>query len=158
MMFTLVVPLVFFTITSSIANLSKKTKLTKILSKTFLVFIITSAISAVVMLIPMFFINPAKGVNIDIVGSEQEKLNILTQISKALTVGDFGELLSKSHMLALIVFSLLFGISLRLVDKENKLAKSFEILSQTMLKIVKIVMYYAPIGVFAYFANLISSY
>lgn len=158
LMFTLVVPLVFFTITSSVANLSKKTKLSKILTKTFLIFVITSTISAIVMLIPMFFINPAEGVNVEIDGSEQEKLSVLTQIAKAITVSDFAELFSKNHMLALIVFSLLFGISLRYVDKENKLGKSLEILSSVTLRIVKIVMYYAPIGVFAYFASLINSY
>ena len=158
LMFTLVVPLVFFTITSSIANLNKKAKLSSLLSKTFIIFIITSAISAVIMLLPLLVINPAKDVEITIQNQSQEKLSILNQIVKAISVGNFGELFSKNNMLALIIFSILFGISLRSVDKENKISKSLDILSMTMLKIVKIVMYYAPIGVFAYFANLINSY
>ena len=110
------------------------------------------------MLIPLFFINPAKGANIILENESQDKLSILNQIVKALTVTDFNELFSKSHMLALIVFSILFGISLRYVDKENKISSILDTLSMTMLKIVKIVMYYAPIGVFAYFSNLIHSY
>jgi Na+/H+-dicarboxylate symporter len=110
------------------------------------------------MLIPLLFIDPGKNVSLDLTNNNQEELSILEQIAKALTVSDFVELFSKSHMLALIVFSLLFGISLRVVDKENKLAKPLEILSNTVLKVVKIVMYYAPIGVFAYFASLIHSY
>ena len=157
LMFTLVVPLVFFTISSSIANMNKKIKLSQILSKTFLIFLITSAISAIIMLIVMMFINPTQG-NIVIDGNEQEKLSILKQISLALTVNDFNELFSKSHMLALIIFSILFGLSLRVIDKEGNVSKSLETLSNTMLKFVKIVMYYAPIGVYAYFANLINSY
>jgi len=158
LMFTLVVPLVFFTITSSIASLTKKTKLSKLLSKTFLVFIITSAISAVVMIIGVSIFKPSNGLNITIIGEEQEKVNILQQIANALTVNDFASLFSKNHMLALIVFSIIFGISLRYIDKENKISKGLETLSNTMLKFVKLVMYYAPIGVFAYFANLINSY
>lgn len=158
LMFTLVVPLVFFTITSSIANMNKKTKLSKILAKTFLVFVITSAISALVMLFAVVFVKPSNGINISINGDEQEKVNVLAQIASALTVNDFASLFSKSHMLALIVFSILFGISLRYVDKENKISKGLETLSKTMLRFVKIIMYYAPIGVFAYFANLIKSY
>ena len=158
LMFTLVVPLVFFTITSSIANLSKKAKLSKILSKTFLIFIITSTISAVFALIPLFFINPAQNIAIDADGQTQEKLSILNQIVSAISVEDFTQLFSKNHMLALIVFSIIFGLSLRKIDKENRIAKGLEILSSTILKFVKIVMYYAPIGVFAYFANLVHSY
>lgn len=158
LMFTLVVPLVFFTISSSIANMSKKAKLSKILTKTFLIFFITSAISALLMLIAMFIINPSDGMNIIIEETNQEKLSVLKQIANALTVENFSDLFSKSHMLALIVFSMIFGISLRCVDKECKVSKCLEILSNTMLKFVKIVMYYAPIGVFAYFAGLIKSY
>ena len=158
LMFTLVIPLVFFTISSSIANMNKKVKLSNILSKTFLVFLLTSTISAVVMLVTMIFINPSNGININISGDAQEKINILSQISQALTVSDFSQLFSKSHMLPLIIFSILFGISLRCIDKENKISNGLEILSSTMLKFVKIVMYYAPIGVFAYFANLIHTY
>lgn len=158
LMFTLVVPLVFFTISSSIANMTKKNKLSKILTKTFIVFVITSAISAFAILIPLLFINPADGVNIQIDATNQEKISILEQISKAITVEDFSQLFSKSHMLPLIIFSIIFGLSLRFIDKENKISKGLETLSKTMLKFVKIVMYYAPIGVFAYFANLIHSY
>ena len=158
LMFTLVVPLVFFTITSSIANMSKKMRLNKILTKTFIVFIITSAISAVVMLIPLLFINPSNGINIQISGETQEKISVLEQITKAITVEDFSQLFSKNHMLPLIIFSILFGLSLRYIDKDNKIGKGLELLSKTTLRIVKIVMFYAPLGVFAYFANLIHSY
>ena len=158
LMFTLVVPLVFFTISSSISNMNKTCKLSKVLTRTFLIFVITSAISALLMLGAVLIFNPSDGINIDVSGNEQEKVNILEQIASALTVSDFSQLFSKSHMLALIVFSIIFGISLRIIDKEKKVTHGLEILSKTMLKFVKIVMYYAPIGVFAYFASLIKSY
>ncbi len=158
LMFTLVVPLVFFTISSSIANMNKEIKISKILSKTFLIFLITSAISALVMLVVVIFINPASKISINVIDTNNEKLNILEQISQAISVTNFSDLLTKNHMLALIIFSLFFGISLRYVDKEGKVSKGIEVLSNTMLQFVKLIMYYAPIGVFAYFANLIKSY
>lgn len=158
LMFTLVVPLVFLTISSSIANMNKKVKLSKILNRTFLIFVITSAISAIVMLLTVTFIDPASSIDINIIGQQQEKVNFLGQIADAISVPNFSDLLTKNHMLALIVFSLIFSISLRCVDKDGKISKGLEILSNAMLKFVKIIMYYAPIGVFAYFANLIKSY
>ncbi len=157
LMFTLVVPLVFFTITSSIANMDKKAKLSKILTKTIVVFIITSLISSVLALLGVLIVKPTANITPS-EGEVQDPVGFLEALSKAITVPDFFNLLSKSHMLALIIFSIILGICLRKVDKENKIGKGLEVISNAMLKFVKIVMYYAPIGVCAYFASLVKSF
>jgi Na+/H+-dicarboxylate symporter len=158
LMFTLVVPLVLFTITSSISKLPKNYKLSKVLSKTIFVFFITAFISAVFMFLIMLFINPINN-NFSVSGDiNNENVNILSKIVSAISVGDFSHLLSKSNMLALIVFSIILGISLRVVDKESKVIGVIETLSKATLHCVKIIMYYAPIGIFAYFAALINSF
>lgn len=157
LMFTLVVPLVFFTITSSIANMDKKAKISKILSKTILIFVATSLISCIIALIGVLIFKPTS--NITPIESEAtEAVGFLTALSNAITVPDFFNLLSKSHMLALIIFAIILGICLRKVDKEGKVSKGFEVISNALLKFVKIVMFYAPIGVCAYFAGLVKSF
>ncbi len=159
MMFTIVVPLVFFTIVSSISNMSSIKKLSKILKITFLVFIITGIISTLVMLATMLFIDPVGNTYIDLVASEVESISVLDQIVAAITVTDFTSLLSRSHMLALIIFSVIFGISLCLIEKkEKKVGHIFEVISDALMKFVKIIMYYAPVGIFAYFAALVSEF
>ena len=158
LMFTLVVPLVFFTITSSIASLSKNIKLGNILTKTILVFFITSFISAVFMFIVMLFVDPVTGTISVTETVNNDKANILAKIVEAISVNDFYSLLSKGNMLALIIFSILFGISLRSIDTEGKVTDIMNLISKTILKCVKIVMYYAPIGICAYFATLINSF
>ena len=158
LMFTLVVPLVFFTITSSIASLSRKLKLSSILLKTILVFFITSIVSAVFMTGIMLFFNPSNGTILLENSTTEASSNVLSKIVSAISVNDFYNLLSKSNMLALIIFSLLFGISLRSIDKENKISSILIIISNSLLKCVKIIMYYAPIGICAYFATLINSF
>ena len=157
LMFTLVVPLVFFTITSSIANMDKKVKLSKILTKTILIFIITSLISSVIALIGVLIVKPTSNI-IPVEGEPAKPVGFLQAISEAITVSDFSNLLSKSHMLALIIFSIILGICLRKVDHESKIGKGLEVISNALLKFVKIVMYYAPIGVCAYFATLVKSF
>ena len=159
MMFTLVVPLVFTTITSSISNMLNMKKLSKILKTSMIVFIVTSLIATVFMLISMLLINPVGNTAIELVTETIEKKNILDEIVSALTVTDFSYLLSRSNILALIIFSVIFGISLNLVErKEKKVGKILETISEALLKFVKILMYYAPIGIFAYFAHLISEF
>ena len=160
MLYMIVVPLVFFTISSSVANMFDVKRLSKILRKTFLIFLITSTIASLFMLIVLLFIDPVGNGNIVLEAGEKiESINILEQLVNAFTVNDFTGILSRNHMLPLIVFSLVFGICVNLVEKENKkISKTLETLSNVMMKMIKAIMYYAPIGLCAYFANLIGEF
>ena len=159
LMYTIVVPLVFFTISSSIANMVNLKRLGKILKYVFIVFVITSLISSIFMLFGLSIFDVAKGVNISLTTGEVEKVDVGSQIVKALTVTDFGDLFSRKNMLPLIIFSILFGISVALLkEKSSGLKKILDTLSLVMMKIVKIIMYYAPIGLCAYFANLVGEF
>lgn len=159
LMYTIVVPLVFFTISSSIANMVNLKRLGKILKYVFIVFVITSLISSIFMLFGLSIFDVAKGVNISLTTGDVEKVDVGSQIVKALTVTDFGDLFSRKNMLPLIIFSILFGISVALLkEKSSGLKKSLDTLSLVMMKIVKIIMYYAPIGLCAYFANLVGEF
>ena len=73
LMYTIVVPLVFFTISSSVANMVDMRRLGKILKYTFLVFFATSAIAAILMLIVLLIIDPVGNSNILIEASENIK-------------------------------------------------------------------------------------
>ena len=157
MMYTIVVPLVFFTISSSIANMVNLKRLGKILKYVFLVFILTSAVAGILMLGVTKVIDPVGNANIVLEQGEVTEASIGDQIVQALTVTDFSNLLSRSNMLPLIIFTILFGIGVALT-KNDKLAKSLENISNVMMKIINIIMYYAPIGLCAYFANLIGEF
>ncbi len=159
LMYSIVVPLVFFTISSSIANMVNLKRLGKILKYVFLIFIVTSAVAAVLMLVAIKLIDPVGDANIVLEVGEQTSISIGEQIVSAITVTDFTEILSREHMLPLIIFSILFGIGIALVgDKAKNVARSLEAISEVMMKIVKIIMYYAPIGLCAYFASLIGEF
>ena len=160
MMYTIVVPLVFFTISSSVANMVDMKRLGRILKYLFFVFFATSFVAALLMLLFTFFIDPVGNTNIALeVGETIEKIDVKEQIVSALTVSDFSNLLSRSNMLPLIIFTCLFGIGVSLVGKQAAgIAKGLDALSQVMMKIVKIIMYYAPIGLCAYFASLIGEF
>ena len=159
MLYTIVVPLVFFTISSSIANMVSLRRLGKILKYVFIVFIITSLISAIVMLFTIKIFNPVGNASITLTAGSEEVLSIADPIVSAITVTDFKELLSRSNMLPLIIFSILFGIGIALVGEKGKnVAKNLDAISNVMMKIIKIIMYYAPIGLCAYFAALVGEF
>lgn len=159
MLFTIVVPLVFFTISNSIASMSSLKRLGKILWYMFIIFGITSLIASIFMLIGVFVVNPASNIGINLTDGVKETVDLGTSIVEMFTVSDFNQLLSKTHMFPLIIFSIIFGISISLVGEEaNPLKRILSIGSNVMMKFINIIMYYAPIGLFAYFACLIGTY
>lgn len=157
MMFTVVVPLVFVNISSAVANIVDLKRLGKILGIMLAVFIITGIISATLMLVGVSIFPPAEGINLELKAPEEiNQLNTADQFVQAFTVSNFSDLLSRKNMLALIVFSILFGLSVSLAgEKGRKVADGLTALSDVMIKMIKILMYYAPIGLGAYFANLV---
>lgn len=160
LMFTLVVPLVFFTISSSIGNMIDLKRLGKIMGYTLIVFVITCIIAAIVMLIAVKVVDPVGNNSILVDNSVvSENISIGDQIVSALTVNDFSEILSRSHMLPLVIFSILFGIGVSsLGESGQKLSYILDSISKALMKVVKIIMYYAPIGLCAYFMNLVGTF
>lgn len=159
-MFTIVVPLVFVTITSAVSSMVDMKRLGKIIGTMLLVFIITGLIASIIMIITVNIFPPAKGVNIQMPQAEDIKpLNTGEQIVAAITVTDFTELISRKNMLPLIIFSIFFGLCVSLIgEKGKKIADALNVLSEVFLKMVSIIMYYAPIGLGAYFASLIGNF
>lgn len=160
LMYTIVVPLVFFTISSSVANMVDMRRLGRILKYVFLVFFATSAVAAILMVIVLFVIDPVGNGKIAMDASEVvQNTDIGKQIVEAITVSDFSQIMSREHMLPLIIFSCLFGIGTSIIGKQGEcIAKGLDALSKIMMKIVTMIMYYAPIGLMAYFASLIGEF
>lgn len=160
LMFVMVVPLVFFTISSSIAKMGGKKRLGKILGNMLVVFLFTGLVASLVMLVSVHVFPVADGVKIELEKPDvQEEVSVPDQLVNAFTVSDFGGLLNRSNMLALIVFSILVGLSCSMLGEKAKPFTSFlSSGSEVFMKIISLIMYYAPIGLGAYFASLVGEY
>jgi Na+/H+-dicarboxylate symporter len=157
LLFTAIIPLVFFSISSAVASMTNIRRLGKIMSAMIFVFVITGLIASIVMVIGVQLYPPAAGVRIDLgaaVNIEQFKTS--EQIVKAFTVSDFPDLLSKKNMLALIIFAILIGLATSAIGEKGKAFSNFlASASDVMMKLISFIMYYAPIGLCAYFAYLV---
>ncbi|ESP63034.1 proton/sodium-glutamate symport protein [Smithella sp. ME-1] len=157
LLFTVIVPLVFFSISSAVAGMQNIRRLGKIMSAMIFVFVVTGLIASIVMIIGVVYYPPAIGVHVIFGnGVNVEHLKLSDQIVKAFTVSDFADLLSKKNMLALIVFSILIGLAASASgDKGKKFANFLNSGSAVMMKLISFIMYYAPVGLCAYFAYLV---
>lgn len=159
-MFMVVVPLVFVTISSSIAGMNDMKRLGKILKTMLITFVGTGMVAAVYVFITVKVFPPAEGVSLAMPAAEALKpFQTGDQIVAAITVTDFTELISRKNMLPLIIFSIVFGICTNMIGEKGKvIARGLDALSEVFLKIVGLLMYYAPIGLGAYFAALIGEH
>lgn len=165
LMFMIIVPLVFFSISSAIANISGMKRLGKIMLNIFVVFFITAAISAILGFAGATIVDPLKDTDVSTISgmmteveetADLEDISLLSQLVNTFTVSDFSMLFSKSNMLQLIVFSLFVGLATAMSGEKGK--PFSDLLSSgtaIMMKFVKFVMYYAPIGLGCYFATII---
>lgn len=157
LLFTIVVPLVFSLVASSIAKFESGKKLGKIVATTLIVFLTTSLISSIFMFGTLSLVKPKIASTIPTEIVEMEKVSLSEKLVDAFTVSDFGNLLSRQHLLPLILFAVLIGFGISLSkEKGEPVKKVLEGITETLLKVMDIIMYYAPIGICAYFANLIA--
>ena len=167
LLFIIIVPLIFLTITTSIAKMKQPKRLSKIIRSIIIVFVLTSLVSVFIGLGVTSFtklVDPEDGEAIlESLSTEEEQeeveLAILDRTVQVISVDDFSKLLSKDNVIAIVIFSILFGIAMRMAqEKADPLLKVLVSANEVMFKFINIVMYYAPIGIFCYFASLVGTF
>jgi len=157
LLFTAVVPLVFFSLSSAVAASSNLKRLGRIAGLMLAVFVITGIISSSLMLFAVKVFDPAKGMSLEVTQAEvQEAGDFANKIVDTVSVGDFGELLSRRNILALIIFSVLTGLASQAAGEKGRAFREFLVSgAEVMGRLIKLIMLYAPIGLGAYFAYLV---
>ncbi len=159
LMFCIVVPMVFCSIASAIANMGSIKKAGKVMGVTVVTFAVTATIAAVLMYILARIFPLVPDAYEATEGEVGSTLGLADMIINFFTKPDFHELWSRRAILPLIVFAVLFGFGVQMSGgKESMVAKLLENLTDCIMKVVKIITYYAPIGFFGFFASLVSTY
>ena len=159
LMFCIVVPLVYVSIVTSIANLKSGKEMSKLMVSMFAVFIITQLIAALLSGGIIGILEPARGAILPSVTEEVEVSDVSFNILSQVTVGDFSLLWSRGSLLALVIFALLSGVALRAVaDKAPYVITGLNQLNQVIMKMVAYIMKLGPIGLGAYFAAMIGQF
>lgn len=167
MLFVVIVPLVFLTITTSIAKMGEAKRLSKIMKAIVGVFLCTSLVAVIVGVASTYFVNLVDVNDNNVIKkimisneeiSEVEDLNLLDRTVQVLSVDDFSGLLSKNNVIAIVVFSILMGLAIK--NSKNRGKKALEVLISfqwVILKLVDLIMYYAPIGICCYMASMVGT-
>lgn len=167
LLLVVIVPLIFLTITTAISNMKQPKRLGKIMTNIILVFVMMSLVAVLIGFLSTYFINLVEvedgakimsGLDMDEL-AVKEDLSILERTVEALTVSDFVDLFSRQNILAIIVFSILFGLALNISGEKSKPVRDLLVsATDVVMSLLKIIMYYAPIGLGCYFAALVGTF
>ncbi len=166
MLFIIIVPLVFLTIALAVAKIKHPKRLGKIMGSTVIIFLITSVIAVGIGFLSTYFTplvdqgdtSAIKELFDGEVASDTD-LNFLERTVQLISVDDFTGLLSKENVVALLVCALIVGFAMRMSgEKAEPLLKVMESAHSVVFNFIKIIMYYAPIGIACYFASYVGSF
>lgn len=164
LMFVVIVPLVFLSIASSIADMRQMSRLGKIMGTVFSVFIATALFAALIGFVATHLFNPFHNVDTQSLiahlppAPQEQSKGLGEVIVSTFTVPDFLQLFTKSNLLPLIVFSILFGLATAFSGEQGRPVAQFLSAGTTViLRMVKIIMYAAPLGLGCYFAATVGA-
>ena len=162
-----IVPLIFLTITTSFAKTKNPKRIGKIIGSVAIIFIITSIVALLIGFVSTYFVKivDVKDTNgivstlkLDENSESEVELNLLERTVSAISTNDFVNLLSKDNIIALVIISLLVGVSIMLAKEKAKPFYDFlESAKEVLLKFINITTYYAPIGLGCYMAALVGT-
>lgn len=169
LLLVVIVPLIFLNITTAIAKMQNPKRFGKIMITIIVVFVIMTLIATAVGLLSTAFTKlvdtedgEAIRASLEEDGAEEteeEELSIAERTVQLITVNDFSKLLSRDNIIAILVFSILCGLAVKLSgDKAKPFLDFLNSANDVIQNIIKIVMYYAPVGLGCYFAALVGSF
>ncbi|RNB86004.1 cation:dicarboxylate symporter family transporter [Brevibacillus panacihumi] len=165
----IVVPIVISTLIVGVAGVGDVKKLGKIGGKTILYFEIVTTIAIVIGLLAANVFQPGVGVDM----SSLQKTDIHTYVETAETTQSHGfvetfvnivpknvfDAIVRGDMLAIIFFSVLFGLGIAAVGERGKPVLSFfQGVADAMFWVVNTIMKFAPFGVFALIGVTVSKF
>jgi len=151
----MVVPLVFVSLFCGTAALREPSHLGKIGGKTLTFYLFTTAIALIFAISISYLINPGLGFDIPndypkyVAKEAPPFVDVLKNMIPTNPIQAFAE----GKMLQIIVFAILFGLSATMAGKAGeKIIEFFQNINEVIMKLVHMIMEFAPYAVFALIA------
>ncbi|GAB4114525.1 MAG: dicarboxylate/amino acid:cation symporter [Wenzhouxiangellaceae bacterium] len=152
----LVVPLVLVSLITGVSALGDPSRLGRLGGKSILLYLLTTGIAVSLALFAGLVVRPGEGVelNTDTTFTAEEAPS-LTEVIIQLVPKNPISAMAEGNMLPIIVFALLIGIAITMAGSAGERTRRFfDDFNVVIMKLVTIVMHFAPYGVFALIARM----
>lgn len=154
----LVVPLVFFSIVVGVASISDIKKIGTIGGRTIAIYLMTTVLAVTISLIIASVIQPGADLNMAASQTSIASNTTITETILDMIPDNPFYALANGDMLPVIIFGVLVGIILAKLRDETEIVNKFFIQGdRIMMEMTRIVMKFAPIGIFCLMARTFST-
>ena len=172
------VPLILASLIKGISDLKDISKIKKMGARTIIIYLLTTVVAIVIGLGIVNVVKPGEGMSAETIDKIKTKYEnsagVADKLTKASAQNDAGPLqalvdifpsnifqsFASASMLQIIFFALFVGISLLLISekKSKPLMDFFDSLNEMVMKMVDLIMLFAPFAVFALLANVMIAF
>jgi Na+/H+-dicarboxylate symporter len=172
------VPLILASLIKGISDLKDISKIKKMGARTIIIYVLTTVVAIVIGLGIVNVVKPGEGMSAETIDKIKTKYEnsagVADKLTKASAQNDAGPLqalvdifpsnifqsFASASMLQIIFFALFVGISLLLISekKSKPLMDFFDSLNEMVMKMVDLIMLFAPFAVFALLANVMIAF
>ncbi|RYH01734.1 dicarboxylate/amino acid:cation symporter [Salipiger sp. IMCC34102] len=153
----LVVPLVFFSLLGGVTGIGDIRVLGRVGSKSFGLYLFTTALAITVALVLATLIGPGRGFDmtgIDVSGINAAEAPTVWAVFAAIVPTNPIQAFASGEMLQVIFYTVVLGIAVLMLGGRSKpFIEACDYMNEVMMKIVDLVMRAAPYGVFALIAK-----
>ena len=164
----IITPVIFLTVVTGIAGMRDLGAFGRIAAKALGYFIIVSTLALAVGLIVANVVQPGAGLNVNPATLDASKIASYVSEAKETTVTGFllniipdtmFSAFTSGEILQVLLVSILFGIALAMLgDRGDRLLDALRTITAVVFRVVRILMYAAPIGAFGAMAFTIGQY
>ncbi|HVJ48387.1 dicarboxylate/amino acid:cation symporter [Desulfitobacterium sp.] len=164
----MIAPIIFTTVVVGIASMGDMKKVGRVGVKALVYFEVLSTIALVIGLIVVKLYQPGVGINADVSTLDTKALATYTTAAQNLNGVDFllniipnsvVDAFAKGDILQVLLFSILFGLSLTVLGEKGKpVVKFLDDFSKALFGVINMIMKLAPIGAFGAMSFTIGKY
>lgn len=155
----LVVPLVLVSLVCGTASLGDNSRMGTLASKTVALYLLTTGIAIALAIIIANIVGPGVGLNLTAAANDglQANVSVKETFINIFPSNPF-QAMAEGNMLQVIVFAILLGIAISKTGSTGKpILDFFKSLNEVVLKMVLLLMYFAPFGIFCLLAKLFAN-
>ncbi|MCE7027832.1 dicarboxylate/amino acid:cation symporter [Jiella avicenniae] len=153
----LVVPLVFFSLVCGVAGIGDIRVLGRVGTKSFGLYIFTTAVAIATAILLALLIGPGQGFDmqgVDASGITAKEAPSVWEVFANIVPTNPIQAFASGEMLQIIFYTIILGVAVVMLgDQSAAFVRACEYMNEVMMKIVSIVMAFAPYGVFCLIAK-----
>ncbi len=153
------VPIVMVSIILSIANLDDIKQFGRVALKIFLTYCVTTVLAACISVVYASILKPGSGYTDFTAEAVTRDTPSIVDTLLGIVPTNIIQAMADANLLSIIFFSIMFGIALTMIgEKKKPVVDLLDSLQEAIIKLVRIIMMYAPIGIFCLMGSIAGQY